>query len=231
MIIDRVLKIIDFKGINKNKFYIETGLSNGFLDKVKDIGGSKIEQILNSYPEINPEWLLTGEGVMLKTAVAPPVITPKTAPTLPKTAPATATLTTVPHHGIPLIPLDAVAGFGNGEVQIHESEVQEYYEIPMFEKRGAKYLIAVSGNSMYPKYNSGDLLACKPITDISFFQWGKPYVLDTDQGPIVKRIYENPDNANALICKSDNYENYPPFPINKDSIYKVAIVVGVIRLE
>ena len=63
LIIDRILQIIDFKGINKNKFYKEAGLSNGFLDKVrKDIGSSKIEQILNAYPEINPDWFLTGEG-------------------------------------------------------------------------------------------------------------------------------------------------------------------------
>lgn len=67
LIIDRILQIIDFKGINKNKFYKEAGLSNGFLDKVrKDIGSSKIEQILNAYPEINPDWFLTGEGNMLK---------------------------------------------------------------------------------------------------------------------------------------------------------------------
>lgn len=67
LIIDRILQIIDFKGINKNKFYKEAGLSNGFLDKVrKDIGSSKIEQILKAYPEINPDWFLTGEGKMLK---------------------------------------------------------------------------------------------------------------------------------------------------------------------
>ena len=67
--IERILQIIDFKGINKSKFYKETGLSNGFLDKVRDIGASKIEYILNSYPEINPEWLLTGKGEMLKSEI------------------------------------------------------------------------------------------------------------------------------------------------------------------
>lgn len=65
MIIDRILKIIELKNINKNRFYKETGLSNGFLDKVKDIGASKIELILNSFPDINAEWLITGNGEML----------------------------------------------------------------------------------------------------------------------------------------------------------------------
>ncbi|SMP08857.1 hypothetical protein [Chryseobacterium profundimaris] len=63
--IDRILQIIEYKGITKNKFYKETGLSNGFLDKVKDIGASKLEYILNTYPEINSHWLVTGKGEML----------------------------------------------------------------------------------------------------------------------------------------------------------------------
>lgn len=65
MIIDRILQIIDYKGISKRQFYIKTNLSNGFLDKVKDIGVSKVEKILNSFPDINPVWLLTGKGEML----------------------------------------------------------------------------------------------------------------------------------------------------------------------
>jgi hypothetical protein len=35
----------------------------------KDIGSSKMEQILKAYPEINPDWFLTGEGNMLKSGV------------------------------------------------------------------------------------------------------------------------------------------------------------------
>lgn len=66
MIIKRILQYIEYKGINKHKFYIQTGLSNGFLDKVKDIGTSKIEIIYSIYPEINLEWLITGKGEMLK---------------------------------------------------------------------------------------------------------------------------------------------------------------------
>lgn len=64
--IERLLQIIDYKGINKSIFYKETGLSNGFLDKVKDIGVSKLELILKAYPDIDMRWLITGEGSMIK---------------------------------------------------------------------------------------------------------------------------------------------------------------------
>lgn len=65
--IDRILQVIDYYGINKNVFYKETGLSNGFLDKVKDIGVSKLNLILKTYPDLNPNWLINGEGKMLLT--------------------------------------------------------------------------------------------------------------------------------------------------------------------
>lgn len=79
MITDRILKIIELYNENKSKFYKKTGLSNGFLDKVKDIGVSKLDYILNSYPDINPEWLLTGKGEMLRQKEAPivPIVNEK----------------------------------------------------------------------------------------------------------------------------------------------------------
>jgi phage repressor protein C with HTH and peptisase S24 domain len=141
--------------------------------------------------------------------------------------------TQISHKGkfIPLIPIEAMAGYGNGETQIAEADITEGYVIPEFEEKGVRYLIRVSGSSMYPKYSNGDLLGCKPISDLSFFQWGKPYVLDTNQGPLVKRLFPVEDKPDLLLCKSDNYDNYPPFSIHKSSIYRIAIIVGVLRME
>jgi len=133
--------------------------------------------------------------------------------------------------GIPLIPIEAVAGFLlKGDISVMEYEVKDPYSVPEFNARGVKYLIRVSGSSMYPKYSNGDILACRPITDITFFQWGKVYVLDTDQGALVKRLFEGKDDT-CIECRSDNKEYYPAFQINKLSIRTVSIVVGVIRLD
>ena len=106
----------------------------------------------------------------------------------------------------------------------------EQYVIPEFEQRGAEFIIRVSGSSMYPKYSNGDLLGCKKIKDILFFQWGKIYVLDTSQGTLVKRVYEH-ENDDFVMLVSDNKTVYPPFPMPKSDIRSLSIVVGVIRLE
>lgn len=65
-VIDRIKQINQYKGISVRQFCIEVGIANGYLDKVKDVGSEKLLKILNRYPEISPEWLLTGNGPMLK---------------------------------------------------------------------------------------------------------------------------------------------------------------------
>lgn len=64
--IQRLNEYVERKGISKYRFYKESGLSNGFLDKGENIGTDKCEKIIYAYPDINPLWLLTGEGEMLK---------------------------------------------------------------------------------------------------------------------------------------------------------------------
>ena len=100
--------------------------------------------------------------------------------------------------------------------------------MPIF--REAEFLIPVKGSSMLPKYNSGDIVACKwvPLTDI-FFQWNKVYVLDTNQGALIKRVHKGSDDQHITLV-SDN-KNYEPFEVALSAINAIAIVIGVIRLE
>lgn len=52
-------------------------------------------------------------------------------------------------------------------------------------------------------------------------------MLDTAQGIVVKRIYDNKD---TILCKSNN-PDYPDFEIPKDEVYHIALVVGYLRIE
>lgn len=131
------------------------------------------------------------------------------------------------NDGIPLLPIEATAGVFTGDVQVMEFQA-ERYRIPVF--KDADFLIPIRGASMYPKYSSGDIVACKKLESWTFFQYGKVYVLYTDQGPIIKRIKEGKDDDHVLVV-SENEERYPPFQLHRKEIKGVAIVVGVIRLE
>ena len=96
--------------------------------------------------------------------------------------------------------------------------------------KGADFLIPVKGSSMYPKYSSGDIVACQRVSmsDL-FFQWNKVYVIDTTQGALIKRIKPGSDKEHISII-SDN-PDYDPFELHLSAIHAVALVIGVIRLE
>jgi len=65
----RVIQYLDFKGVSKYRFYKETGLSNGMLDKNGAIGSDKCEIIYSQYPDINLVWFLTGYGEMIEKGI------------------------------------------------------------------------------------------------------------------------------------------------------------------
>ena len=62
----RVLEYAENKGFSKRRIYSDTGLSNGVLDKPNGLSEDGMEKIISTYPDINPEWLLTGRGSMLR---------------------------------------------------------------------------------------------------------------------------------------------------------------------
>jgi hypothetical protein len=68
---DRLKIYIKYLGIGQSKFEKQCNLSNGYINNSKgNFGASKLEYILKSYPELNREWLLYGEGEMLKSSVS-----------------------------------------------------------------------------------------------------------------------------------------------------------------
>ena len=132
-------------------------------------------------------------------------------------------------RGIPLIPLDAIAGFPVDPNESVYLENCERYVVPEFENKGANFLIRVSGDSMIPLYYSGDLLACRKITDIRFFQWGTIYVLETSQGILVKRVQESENHEDCILCVSENSSVHKPFLLPRDDIRSLSVIVGLIR--
>ncbi|MBO7466612.1 MAG: helix-turn-helix transcriptional regulator [Bacteroidaceae bacterium] len=184
-------------------------------------------KILTKYPELSADWLLTGRGEMLKTNSTLTDTPPDEQPHVSDKDTKKVWIAQENEQGIPLIPFSAMAGALRGELAALEYEC-EHYIVPAFSD--ADFLMPVKGNSMTPTYLSGDIVACRkvPMTGI-FFQWNKPYVLDTTQGAIIKRVKPGSDKQHVLIV-SDN-KDYDPYELPYEDIYAVALVIGIIRLE
>lgn len=165
-----------------------------------------LEKIVTSY-DVNARWLLTGIGEMTKENNSIKLSEDGT--------------------GIPLIPVEAMAGCFTGSQTVLLQECERYV-VPAF--KNADFLIRVSGDSMVPRYFSGDMVACKMLSlaDI-FFQWGKVYVLDTDQGALIKKV-ERGSSSDTITLVSEN-QAYQPFELLIRQVYHIAIVMGLIRTE
>ncbi len=195
------------------------------------------ELIYTKCDDISASWLLTGQGSMLTDREDSNA---ETAAEARSTAsftrggeaaraplPAATRVSRDNPRGIPLIPVEAMAGIFRGDLTVMDYECERYI-IPGFEC--ADFLIYVKGTSMAPNYSSGDIVACRrvPLSSL-FFQWGKVYVIDTVQGPVIKRIKRAADPDHILLS-SDN-PSFDPFELPVADLHGVALVIGLIRLE
>ncbi|BFM42713.1 hypothetical protein CFS9_13540 [Flavobacterium sp. CFS9] len=215
-ILDSFSKVAKNEGVTITKLEQVIGASKGVLSRAiannSDIQAKWILKLVENYPQYNSEWLLTGKEPMLKSKNTPIAI--KTSST----------------NGYPLVSVTAIGGFGNNAFTILPQDVKDYYNIPKFSNKKIDFMIEVEGSSMYPKYSSGDIVACTVIKESRFIQWNKTHVIATkEQGIIIKRI-KKAASEDSLIMISDN-ENYDPFNVPKEEITGIALVVGVIRLE
>lgn len=227
-ILSRIQEIASNEGITIGALERQIGASKGVLSRAinngTDIQSKWVQTIVENYPQYSARWLMIGVGSMLENNADKQIqgeANDDQKKHIAVPAPDNS------HEGIPLIPIDAMAGALTDERTVLEYECERYV-VPAF--KGADFLIPVKGSSMYPKYSSGDIVACQrvPMSDL-FFQWNKVYVIDTNQGALIKRIKPGSDKDHVLIV-SDN-EKYDPFEFPYSAIHAVALVIGVIRLE
>lgn len=67
---DKILAFLEVRGIRKTDFFESTGIqASNFKgrNKASQPGGDMLVNILTVYPELSAEWLLRGEGNMLRT--------------------------------------------------------------------------------------------------------------------------------------------------------------------
>lgn len=194
---------------NKAGFAKKIGISPQGLSTWLARNMFDIDTIFSKCEGVSPQWLLTGVGEMLVDNVEN-------------------TRTSSDEDGNetrPRIPLDASAGALSVIAQsVAEAQCERFPIISRFPQYD--FTIMVKGDSMEPEFHSGDEIACRFIDEPTFIQWGRPHVLDTNQGVVLKRIYNRPD---AILCRSDN-NSYEDFEIPKEDIFHIALVVGAVRL-
>lgn len=205
----RMLDFIDKNKIKKSEFYLKTGFSNGYLDKVKEIGSDKLEIILSKFSTINIEWLITGKGEMVKYGV-PPI------------------------KGIPFYESEVIGGQQLAANMDAVSEPAEMID-PGYWFKDATGSMRVYGNSMETKYPSNSIIAFKEVYDKELIIYGREYVIETSEYRILKRIQKSTKKENVLACSYNEEKDivgnviHAPFEVPLKKITKLFEVLGKIE--
>lgn len=220
---ERVREYLDYKGITKYKFCNDLGFSNKFLDNSSNMGTDKACKILHHYPDINSEWLLTGNGEMLKETNTDIIIMSsdrKTMDSLHAT------------QEIPLYDLEAVAGlrelFNSGKPQ----RILDTIKIPNLPKCDGA--ISVTGDSMYPLLKSGDIILYKE-TEFENIFFGEMYLLsvklnDWEEYITVKYVQKSEQGQEFVKLVSQN-SHHQPKDIHVSKISALALIKASIRIN
>lgn len=81
LIKQNILRYLDYKGVTQYRFYKENNVTRGILTQNNGITEDNLLKFVAFAQDISLEWLLTGNGSMLKTPTASeppcnPVVTP-----------------------------------------------------------------------------------------------------------------------------------------------------------
>jgi len=246
---ERILLIAEKKGLSKEKFFEDLGLTYGnFKGKSKStpINSNALADISTKYSDIDLKWLLTGEGEMIKPTLehvdhSSNVNTfkekQKSFDKTPikgetKSEYLLRTDNRRQEQLVPLYNIEASAGL----VQLFgrdQATPIDYISIPNLPTcDGAIY---VTGDSMYPLLKSGDIVMYKQVLDIySSLFWGEMYIvhidIDGDAFTTVKYIHKSEQGVDYIKLVSQN-QHHAPKDVNLKHIKAAALVKASIRIN
>ena len=218
---EKIKHYLDSKGVSKNKFYTQTGLSIGFLDSGKSLGADKIKTIINAFPDLSLEWLVMDIGDMIKQPLTDiPVINKFELRTDHE----------VEQQRIPLFEMEAAAGILSIENSTHkEFTPTGYISIPNLPSCDGG--LFVRGDSMYPLIKSGDVVLYKQTFNLDWLIWGEIYLIafmhEGDYFIAVKYITKS-EEKDHIRLESYN-KHHSPIDIPATSVRALAIIKASVR--
>lgn len=205
----RLIEFIDYKGLSVQSFELQCGLSNGAVSKMgNNTRRSTIDKISKSYPELNTNWLLTGEGGMLLDSID-----------------------SVPQksftNGVPYYNVDFIGGF---DIVLNDQTAKPEYLIDFKKYNEATCWCNVTGHSMEPEITHGDIIALKKIEDKSFLPLGEVYAIVTTNGMrTIKRLGPSSDPKCYTLVPTNKSPEYGIQELPKNMIEHIFQILGCMK--
>lgn len=242
---ERLETFLRLKKISKTEFGKRIGVSASYVTGIrKSLAQEKISSIAQEWPDLNIEWLLTGEGEMLKTQSAHTVVTGDVSGNGNQFVAGNNNRLATPKaedvedmetlEAIPVITTDQAKAPNvdvkklvmSGSSQVKRLSIWEF-----FEKFGEFDAICPTyRDSMIPTYVPGDFLFIKykQVTNESYIKQGR-YLLDTREHGTILCIVEDTEDG-WLTLSFKNARKYKPMRVKKEDVMSIADIVLMVRM-
>lgn len=216
----RIEQIILHYNLNKNSFSGKLGLKNNTtIGQIVSGRKSKpsfdvLNKIVETFPEIDSNWLLTGKGEMFLESISQVEDSP-------------ISYTNGFKKGVPYYDIDVSASIQESFQDVAE-EPDMYIDFKPFNDCSA--YLPIYGDSMYPQFASGEIVALKIIKNIDIIMYGEPYLIITNEEADNLRtlkILRKHEDDDKIILKPSN-PNFDETVIPKNAIVNLYLVKGKI---
>lgn len=219
---DRLLRLIEhYSDGNKSEFARMMGVSPQAINTWISRNTFDIDIVYAKCINISPEWLLTGNGPMLKTSSDNKTNVEQQQVSTNKADESTPLVTCNPNVGVPYYDVDFVAGF---DLIINDQTFLPTANIVVYGFEKAQMWCNATGNSMYPKICHGDMISLRECT-LEDIQYGEIYAVVLDTIRTIK-ILRKSDNPNKFRFIPINTEEYDEQEFCKSRILRVFEVLG-----
>lgn len=254
----RLVQFIKMMHLTQRGFEELCGMGNGYVNSIrKGIGPEKMQSIIRAFPQLNREWLLYGEGEMLKSTptvqqlntygnnnyntgvmqVGPafgglPMVTDITADGVevlecPKC-----------HTIIDVTSLTLVPLIPNEVMKLPDIDMAKYIklhpdrlsEINLSQLWGTGVIaVQVDTRAMEPEYKEGTFIVIRQLPDISYARAdGTAYVIDAMRPhALLRYLTRDRDGGYTLTAES---EKRSPIYLKAEEIFGVWDIVGSFRI-
>lgn len=211
----RIREFAKIKGIDIKTFEANSGLSNGFVSKIGDsIRETSFNKILSAYPDLNKNWVITGEGAIDIKSNSSEYRSNKK------------------RDKVPFYDSDVTASIVGSFSDIKE-DPSFWVDFKPFNDCDA--LFRVYGDSMYPKYGSGEIVAVKQVFNIESILWGEAYLIvsnsEYDNLRTIKTVHPYDKDESKIILRASNPNFKGDTIVKKNAIIGIFLVKGKTRID
>lgn len=211
----RISKIISRLFTSKAEFARKLGEKPQTISNwcVRENSMSVLDKIIKACPEVNDVWLITGKGEMLNQDN----YEAKDGQTPVKSY----------SFGVPYYNVDFIGGF---DLIVNDQTINPEYYIQFKPYDKATCWCNITGHSMEPEINHGDIIALREVKDFSFLPFGEIYAIVTKNDMrTVKRLGPSANPNNYTLIPTNKSPEYGIQELPKNKILRIFEVMGCMK--